>query len=94
MRSCAIEFAAVGGTANESRATDAFACHARELWLYRDLFSCVVTVHVRERNERVQQRCSARRVLCSQLLHETRSATPRQLLNNRGFCRARELLAV
>ena len=93
MRSCAIEFAAVGGTA-KNQGQLMLASHARELWLYRDLFSCVVTVHVRERNERVQQRCSARRVLCSQLLHETRSATPWQLLNNRGFCRARELLAV
>ena len=69
----------------ESRATDAFACHARELWLYRDLFSCVVTVHVRERNERVQQRCSARRVLCAQLLHQMLAAMLAELSSAEAF---------
>jgi len=75
VRSCAIGFASVVGTAiqlYDSRATDAFAARA-SFWLCRGLFSCVATVPERDRNARVQQHCWARRVLCALPLHQMRA---------------------
>ena len=50
----------------ELSTTEALASRVIRL-LRRGLFSCRPTVPMRDRNARVQRRCSAGRVLCAQL---------------------------
>ena len=81
------------GDANAELSTTAAFAASTGCLLLRAVHKAASAVFVRDRDARVQQRCSLGRVLCAQLPPDSHMCRRWQLPNkrNRSFCRTREL---